>query len=102
VLKRILILAAGLVTSSALAADQAPVDLIDVSEKSICEAIGTDQLRCVQASTMCHWDPVDGLCSTICCPPRCGSFLDPAICNTQPGCAWDNDDPLGPRCENLG
>jgi len=101
-LKRSLILAALLVPTAALAADQSPGDQSDGSEKSICEQIGINQFQCAQAFAICHWDPVDGRCEHNPGPSNCGDAFDPASCSAKPGCFWDMADPLGPRCESLG
>lgn len=99
-LKQILMIAALLVPSAAFAADQTPADPVDGTEKTICEAIGTDQFRCAQAFAICHWDPVDVRCEHN-GGSRCDQYHDQNGCNAN-NCVWDKEDPLGPRCEALG
>ncbi|WP_437285531.1 hypothetical protein [Sorangium sp. So ce406] len=98
---RFALVAALLAPATGLAADQAPTDLGEGSEKDICDQIGEDQVRCAQAWRWCHWDPVDGKCERNPSPGPCTGILDEATCNATPGCIWDVQDPLGPRCENI-
>ncbi len=98
-LKRILLCAALLVPSAALAADQTPEDRSDGSEKHMCDVIGPDYGKCMAASRYCFWDPVDYRCEAL--NPgflSCGGYADPGLCNADPHCFWD---PADVRCETV-
>jgi hypothetical protein len=90
-----------LAPASALAADQAPGGRQDGFEKDVCDQAGEDAVRCARLWRWCHWDSVDHKCERN--PTgRCGQFYDKASCEATPGCIWDTEDPLGPRCESSG
>ena len=70
------------------------------SAKSICNQIGQDQWKCMQASNLCFWDQEDQRCEAIRTPARCARYdHDPYSCNASPGCAYDDEDQ---RCEEFG
>ncbi|WP_437317002.1 hypothetical protein [Sorangium sp. So ce385] len=101
-LNRIVLFVALLAPATALAADQAAVDEADGSEKSICDQIGPDPDKCAQAWRYCHWDARDGRCENNVPVSGCYSIFDPHACNATFGCVWDEEDPLGARCEPTG
>jgi hypothetical protein len=94
-LKRILVCAALLTPLAAFAADHAPVDQPDGSEKDICNDIGPDPARCARAP-QCFWDTTDQRCEWIGDPGICANYVAPNVCVTDPHCFWDAGDL---RCE---
>jgi hypothetical protein len=102
-LNRLMLCITLLVPAAALAADQAPGDGLDGSEKSICDQIGPDSVKCSQAWRYCHWDSLDGRCENN-VPPGVGCYniFDPQDCQDTPNCVWDAEDPTGARCEPTG
>lgn len=98
--KQVLIVAALLVSSAALAAAQIPAAPVDGAEKEICHIIGADQATCLAASSTCEWDNEDSRCEPL-ANTKCRSVFDQAFCDSlRPLCFWDDKDPHGPRCEN--
>ncbi len=95
-LKRILILAALLVPSAALAAGEAPGKSNEGFEKVICDDIGTNQAKC-NLSNVCKWDTGEGRCEPAGSAGGCYAITDQPTCDAKADCAWDT---VEGRCEH--
>jgi hypothetical protein len=69
------------------------------TQKSLCNQIGQDELRCLQVSQLCAWDKEDQRCEAI-TETRCTQYdQNPFACNNAIGCQFDDEDQ---RCEEIG
>lgn len=94
-LRRILICAALLTPSAAIASDRSPGAQPDGSEKNICDDIGRDRYRCLQVDR-CFWDTTDNRCEWLTGGGRCSRYYDKYDCLDDSRCFWDIADE---RCE---